>query len=500
MITQITQELKPVMNPNGRLYYSYYNIISLENYPTNSKLTQKTGNHMPQYLIPDNYIVETEVAKKTLKCETKYIASSKICYTVSWKENHTEWSVNSVKSSTEAINIFLQKINQKASRLSGPRHKLTDLLGKPIVHLQSINLNLKNKPIQIKFKDSSFTTQIRLDSVIRACDEALLDRDGYRHLAAVIPTLFREYLVANRQNKINMLINKQIHIQSFNIDNELFSSENSIDIENSLIDSQDIGNGVYHSISTLLQTLIPIWKSKKDPIIIPGDTLYLKLGGNGRNVGRKQSHVLLSFCLLNEKMMCLNPIINTVDLKNNGIVDKDGIHWPIEFYFSGDWKFAYIIMGQNAPNSEYFCLYCECNSKSRHNMDLSWTHTGNSKGQKKPPLFFAINLFNFIPDELHLLLRITNILMDEFIPGERGITIEFLWREFYRLYMILKSSLLTEEEILKFKDDTKNWIRTFCRPTIGKMNTATSIQGIYRKEDITPYMHVFAMHIPYFIR
>jgi hypothetical protein len=70
------------------------------------------------------------------------------------------------------------------------------------------------------------------------------------------------------------------------------------------------------------------------------------------------------------------------ELKNNGIIDNDGDHWPIEFYFSGDWKFMYIIMGQNAPNSEYFCLYCECNIKSRYNMDLSWPHTGNAKGNK----------------------------------------------------------------------------------------------------------------------
>lgn len=40
------------------------------------------------------------------------------------------------------------------------------------------------------------------------------------------------------------------------------------------------------------------------------------------------------------------------ELRNNEIID----HWLIEFYFSGDWKFMYIIMDQNAPNSEYFCL------------------------------------------------------------------------------------------------------------------------------------------------
>jgi len=69
-----------------------------------------------------------------------------------------------------------------------------------------------------------------------------------------------------------------------------------------------------------------------------------------------------------------------VELKENGIVDNDNIHWPVEFYFSGDWKFTYIIMGLNASNSQYFCLFCECDIKSRYNMDLSWPLIGNSKG------------------------------------------------------------------------------------------------------------------------
>ncbi|CAG8750069.1 1961_t:CDS:2, partial [Ambispora leptoticha] len=323
---------------NGQLYYSYYNVISLGNYPANPKLTQKTRNHMPQYLVSDNYIVETEVAKKILKCKTNYVVGSKICYVISWKEGRTEWSINSTKSSTEVINIFLQKINQKTSKLSGPRvfgfdikplhkarlqieytcsktnkrnrpleditspsqqnkrlntfgkdaqnaisqlitkHKLTDLSGKPIVSMRHINFNFKKEQVKIKFSDSN--TQTELDSVVRACDEALLGHDGYRHLAAVAPTLFHEYLVADRRNKINEIMKNKIYIQSFNIDNKQFNMENSINesIDDISISNQDRGNGVYRSISTLLKVLIPIWKSGENPTIISGDILYLKLG------------------------------------------------------------------------------------------------------------------------------------------------------------------------------------------------------------------------------
>jgi len=52
--------------------------------------------------------------------------------------------------------------------------------------------------------------------------------------------------------------------------------------------------------------------------------------------------------------------------------------------------------------------------------------------------------------------------VSEFITGKRGVDIENLWREFHRLYGILRKPFHTEEEILKFENDAKNWIRTFC--------------------------------------
>jgi len=31
------------------------------------------------------------------------------------------------------------------------------------------------------------------------------------------------------------------------------------------------------------------------------------------------------------------------------------------------------------------------------------------------------------------------------------------------------------------------------------MNSAIVISGFYRKEDVTPYMHMLTMHVPYFM-
>jgi len=131
-------------------------------------------------------------------------------------------------------------------------------------------------------------------------------------LAAVVPILFREYLVANRRNKINELINTQIHIGNFNIDKEI-NNQSSIDDDvneytgDILVDDHEVGNGAFRSLLTLLKVLIPIWKAGENPVIIPGNTLYIKLGSDGRNVRRKQNHVMITFCLLNEGKEVLKP-------------------------------------------------------------------------------------------------------------------------------------------------------------------------------------------------
>ncbi|GBC52211.2 hypothetical protein GLOIN_2v1787271 [Rhizophagus irregularis DAOM 181602=DAOM 197198] len=476
---------------NERLYISYYNIISLGTYPSTPKLTQKSKNNASQYPIPDDYII-----------------------------GHAEWSVSSTQSSTAVVNTFLQKINLKSStKSSGPRLFGFDI--EPLYHAPYwIRLQRESSLHQLQ-NSNSMTIQTKLDAIVRVCDEALLSRDGYRHLAAVVPSLFQD-------------------IDQFNGDNN--SDKRASD---TLVNNYEVGNGAYCSLSTLLKILIPVWKGRENPVIIPGDILHIKLGGDGRNVRRKQNHVIVTFCLLNEKDDVLKPnhqysiclyigkekyetldkvgkifALQLADLKENGIIDDDGIHWPVEFYFSGDWK------------------------------------------EKRASLFPVIDLLNYIPDELHILLRISDILMEclfrdlfkkndfernfkekiekkmnninihfefyrssaqgtwnwtslmgpekkkmlqyfpvsEFIPGVRGVDIENLWRKFYQLYEVLRKPSHTEAEILKFEEDAKNWVRTFCRPTIGQMNSATAIPGLYRKDDVTPYMHMLTMHVPYFMR
>jgi len=181
----------------------------------------------------------------------------------------------------------------------------------PIVSLQKIELDYNGETIILNY-ESQKNNLSKMDAIVRACDESLLSHDGYRRLAAVESCLLREYSIANSRFEITNLINKKIKIYAFNInknedshENLEISEENSESIDNIIVDDAEIGNGVYRSIYTLLQNLIQIWKQSF--IINLGDILKLKLSGDGRNVGRKQSHVMLTICLLNEGEEVLKP-------------------------------------------------------------------------------------------------------------------------------------------------------------------------------------------------
>ena len=78
-------------------------------------------------------------------------------------------------------------------------------------------------------------------------------------------------------------------------------------IGEAIINDKDINNGAYRSITNILKIMVPIWLKSTPPVIKSGDTLFLKLGGDGRNVGRNQNHVISTICLLNEKDEVLKP-------------------------------------------------------------------------------------------------------------------------------------------------------------------------------------------------
>ena len=117
------------------------------------------------------------------------------------------------------------------------------------------------------------------------------------------------------------------------------------------------------------------------------------------------------------------------DLVLNRLENLDGRLWTIKPYFSSDWKFMAIILGFNAPNSKYFCPWCLCTKENIGNKHKTYTieknmdqikpafFNNNSSvkpppGHIKPPLLYMIPLNHYVPDELHIMLRIWDRLWD----------------------------------------------------------------------------------------
>ncbi|CAG8756474.1 11175_t:CDS:1, partial [Cetraspora pellucida] len=94
-------------------------------------------------------------------------------------------------------------------------------------------------------------------------------------------------------------MNKKIEIETFSTD-ETINNQPSHELAK-------IKNGAYRTIKSILIVLVPIWKQSFSPILLLGDTIKLKLGGDGHNVGRKQNHIMITICLLNEGKKVLKP-------------------------------------------------------------------------------------------------------------------------------------------------------------------------------------------------
>ena len=88
------------------------------------------------------------------------------------------------------------------------------------------------------------------------------------------------------------------------------------------------------------------------------------------------------------------------------------IMWNFELYFSSDWKFLTICLGFNSANSKFFCPWCQISKYDQGNNSINWKISKEMEnihkypGHNKKPLIYMIPLDKWVPDELHILLRI----------------------------------------------------------------------------------------------
>ncbi|PKC53555.1 hypothetical protein RhiirA1_479071 [Rhizophagus irregularis] len=361
------------------------------------------------------------------------------------------------------------------------------------VVLKAIDFTVENKEYHVTFGDENYVKKKqKLQSIAYVQDIENIPRDAYHHLAAVESILPREYAISQTRQEINAYMEELIPINFIDLNSTImqegFSEEP--DITDPLIIEQVInatGKGAYRSVKKILEYIIPSYVEKGilDPAI---PTIHLRISGDGRNVGRKVKHVMITIALLDDSINICKPNYHYTtilfpgsenyptlkvaanaltqelqELSNVGIVINNTL-WNFEFFFSSDWKFLATCLGFNAANSNNFCPWCEITKNQRGNGQNDWTISKSMSslnenptaypGHKLPPLFNMISLKNHVPDKLHIMLRITDRLWELVLQEIKN---EGLFND------ITRNIIIKEMENLKIRFEfwnihgTNNW-------------------------------------------
>ena len=278
--------------------------------------------------------------------------------------------------------------------------------------------------------DSAEVAQTKISQLIFAKDSHNISDRAYSHLAKIEPSLPRLSQVKKQVNELNAKY-------------EINSLPNGV-------------TGVQQSLSARLIERIKNSSSQALATTFPDNIVRIKLSGDGTNVGKHIHLVNFTFTLVDgllagscegnhvlaiieceEKYetlaLALADIVQEVNELHKSGIEVDGVHYKIECYLGGDWKFLAIITGINSASGRYACIWCKCPAEDRHDVSKKWSITDpkfgarsieesisisklpNSRrsfGIKFPPLFTTIPLSHVVVDNLHMFLRIADTLIN----------------------------------------------------------------------------------------
>jgi len=190
--------------------------------------------------------------------------------------------------------------------------------------------------------------------------------------------------------QINKEMNSKIKITTIKMPQHINTDpiENPDIFDPEIVDEvmTSIGRAGYRSVKDILRLIVPDL-IKKDVLNPQQPIINLRISGDGRNVGKKVKHVMVTFVILDDVKNIYNPNNHhTVvlypgsenyesldismasfrselqELSEIGLNIK-GVNWTFNLYFSSDWKFLAICLGFNSANSQFFCPWCTISKK-----------------------------------------------------------------------------------------------------------------------------------------
>ncbi|RHZ53505.1 hypothetical protein Glove_441g3 [Diversispora epigaea] len=480
---------KECINNVTRRSFNYV-IIKEGVYPDQPKFSapKKTGK---SYKILYDYVVETSwgraTKKRIVRCEIDYNNNTHTFqFKIKYGPNFEQIALNSGSKTTisgpllfglqlssvqkereskrrgnlikPALNCISSTLDKRAKKIAtNVQLNFKNDINKiyhpfDIIKLKSIEFSVNKTDYQINYGTKNrLEEDNHIQSMIKAVDRGKISRDSYRNLTVADNHLTREYAISNRRIEITNHMNQIIKLSLVDMkekDNLENIEVEELDITDSEIVQEildTIGLGVRRNIKDILYYIIP--SLQKERILDSSNpVIHLRISGDGRNVGRKIKHVMITVMILNHEnyhhnpdyhytialypgsekydtvKFILDPFIEELrSLKEDGL-EIAGILWKFILYFSSDWKFLAICLGLNSANSKYFCPWCLCSknqigdlSKDWHiekNIDEISINYNTINGHIFPPIFNMIPIDNIIFDELHVFLRITDRLWE----------------------------------------------------------------------------------------
>lgn len=141
-------------------------------------------------------------------------------------------------------------------------------------------------------------------------DKRQISRDAYRNLITIEDELPREWMVSEQRTQINKEMNSKIKITTAKMSQHINTDpiENPDIFDLKLVDEvmTSVGKAGYRSVKDILRFTV-LNLIKKDVLNLQQPIINLRISGDGRNVGRKVKHVMITFVILDDVKNIYNP-------------------------------------------------------------------------------------------------------------------------------------------------------------------------------------------------
>ena len=277
------------------------------------------------------------------------------------------------------------------------------------------------------YENLNFEDKDLLKQLVFLLDKFCVSDAAYHELSMIYDDMPRKYLLIQCREDIN----KIYHIERLP------------------------GNkpGAMINLNSELQRMIKFQLNKG----VKDNKFQIKFSGDGARVSRISNFVIFSVAILTNEINLSYNQLNTLavvkcdenyenlrdsckplfdqlsEISEKKQITVDEQNFEIDLFVGGDMKFLQILLGLGGSTGDFACPWCKIHKQDRHDVTKEWNcyHSAeffrstqeiselaglskNKFGVKHKPLL-KVSLDHFIPDELHLMLRITDIFLRNLI-------------------------------------------------------------------------------------